>query len=133
MQLRVPGRELRRLLGWVLPILAGLLLAPASARADCGDYVSTSLSRAGKMTAPEHPATPPKPHKPCTGPGCSQAPATPTAPAPTTSSQGVPEWGCALAWIVLMPLDPTAVLHDRDGRQPVRQSRRIFHPPRFVS
>ena len=40
-----------RLAGWALLILADLFLVPGAARADCGDYVVTRLSRAGTLPA----------------------------------------------------------------------------------
>ncbi|HKI35097.1 MAG TPA: hypothetical protein VKA46_24790, partial [Gemmataceae bacterium] len=120
--------------GWALPILAGLLLAPSAARASCGDYVTTRLS-APHHAAPgeQPPPAVPKPHKPCHGAHCSQAPASPPAPVPTTSTQTLQEWGCVLDELALTPLGSTPLLARQQAPRLVRLPSGIFHPPRIPS
>jgi hypothetical protein len=125
-------RALGRLAGWALPVLAGLFLAQSAARAECGDYVVTRLPHDGRTAAPAR-EMPPAPHKPCSGPLCSQAPVAPTAPAPPAQPETAQEWGCAPSGLAFAPLDPTATLAARNAARPVRLPRRIFHPPRLVA
>lgn len=120
-----------RLAGWALPVLAGLLLAPVAARADCGDYVVTRLSRAGTLPAAEHAV--PRPHKPCSGPHCSQAPVAPPAPVPANPLPTYPEWGCAFDGLLIAPPDATALLPGQRASRPVPLPSDIFHPPRLSS
>ncbi len=65
-----------------LVLLAGLLAAPSSAHASCGNHVAV---RGESLTVP---AKPP----PCQGPSCGQrpapAPVTPVAPPSSTTEQG---------------------------------------------
>ena len=137
MDLPASWRALGRLAGWALPVLAGLLLAPAGARASCGDYVITRVAHAGQATAPQHGAPmaqlPPVPQKPCHGPHCSQAPSAPLAPAPTTPPQTSQEWGCAPDALAPAAIDPTARLDEGQGPRPTRLPSDVFHPPRLAS
>jgi hypothetical protein len=137
MKHRASSTGLGRLAGWALPILAGLVLAPA-ARASCGDYVSTRLSPDG-MTSSGHalpadqpPPAVPEPLKPCSGPHCSQAPAAPLDPVRMTPPQTSQEWGCVAGEFLLAPHDPTALLTEQQFPRPTRLPSGIFHPPRFA-
>lgn len=134
MSLPLSRAALRRLAGWALPVLAGLLVAPAAARADCGDYVVTRIYR-DAMAGRHEPVPPdaPRPHKPCSGPLCSQAPVAPTAPVPTAPRPASQEWGCFLNGLFLAPLDRGALLADEQPQSPVRLASAIFHPPRLAS
>jgi hypothetical protein len=138
MILPASGRELRRLVGWALPVLAGVFLAPAGARADCGDYVVTRLSHdmmassSAQQAAGQLPPAAPR-HKPCSGPHCSHAPVAPPARVPTTQRPTFREWGCVIADLCLAPLDPRIVFPEEQTQRPVRLSSAIFHPPRLAS
>jgi hypothetical protein len=134
MNLRASWRAFGLLTGWALPVLAGVLLAPAGARADCGDYATTRLSHAGMppLAEPKQPAAP-QPHKPCSGPHCSQAPVAPLAPAPTAPSQSAEEWGCTFDGLALVPLEPSRPVDAQTVRLPIRLASEIFHPPRLSS
>src|SRR5581483_9948675 len=78
----------RLLAGVAAALLAGALLAPAPARAGCGDHLRplqtdatpTSFRGVAVPAAPAQPAP-----APCHGPGCSRAPVVPPLSAPTTS------------------------------------------------
>src|SRR5581483_7670594 len=89
---------------WAL--LAGCLLAPSLARAQCGHYVliggSTSQSHSADnprlpttkpLTGDATPLLPMSRHMPCSGPGCKRGPSNlpiaPVAPAPVLEK----EWG----------------------------------------
>jgi hypothetical protein len=120
-----------QLAGWAFPILVGLLLAPP-ARAGCGDYVTTRLS-ASDHAAGQQPPMAPAPHRPCHGPHCSQAPAEPSAPAPTPPPQSSQEWGCVLDDFASVPPDPIALLPRKQDPSPIRFLSDIFHPPRLAS
>jgi hypothetical protein len=126
-------RALGRLAGWVLPILAGLLLAPADARASCGDYVTTRALHADLAPSSEHQPAAPEPRKPCPGPHCSQAPAAPLAPAPTAPPQTSQERACCPDALAPAPINPAAVLDEQQPRHPIRLPSDIFHPPRLAA
>jgi hypothetical protein len=133
-------RALRGLAGGVLPVLAGLLLAPAGARAECGDYAVThprhgmaSPSPGQELTGRHSPPAAPPLHKPCSGPHCSHAPAGPLPSAPATSPPTTQEWGCVLEGLVLVSLAPAARLSEQPSPRPTRISHRIFHPPRVAA
>src|SRR6516162_8668064 len=134
MNLPASWRALGWLAGWAVPILAGLLCAPADARAECGDYVVTRRSHA-EISLPAGQPTPaaPRPHKPCSGPHCSKAPAAPLAPAPTTPTPTSQEWGCILDGLGLASLVSNARLDEPHVPRPVRLAAGIFHPPRLAS
>jgi len=139
MNLPAPWRALRRLTGWALPILAGLLVAPADARANCGDYVVTRLSQAG-VTMPEHPGPAgqlpplaPRPHPPCSGPRCSETPAAPPAPVPATPTQASQEWGSLLDALAFAAPGATGLLGNCEGGRVIHLCSDIFHPPRLVA
>lgn len=133
------GRAGVRLLTGVLGTLAaGILFAPAPARADCGDYVMIG-NPAGHGTATTHTPTPdsarpgPAPHdgrKPCSGPRCSGGvPAAPAPVSPPTSPRG--EDSC-LAAVAADPSvqSPATCWRDDSRPRPIRQSSVIYHPPR---
>jgi hypothetical protein len=126
--------------GVALTLLAGVPLAPSTARASCGDYVLMAGSHAPPRAEPmQHPIDTPRPAHPapadkklpCSGPLCSQRPFVPLpAPAAPVSLTGHPEWACALA---LPPLPRPGSLSYLPGDDPVRSVHRgasIFHPPR---
>ena len=84
MGLQTGWRWLRLLAGVVLPLLAGMLAAPATARATCGDYVLLDGRPVPPHSSEAPPAPPPQP-RPCSGPLCSRPtplPLTPVSAAP---------------------------------------------------
>ena len=134
MNLPASWRALGRLAAWALPILAGLLCAPAGARADCGDYVVTRLSHAEMPQLADQP-TPaaPRPHKPCSGPYCSKAPAAPMAPAPTAPTPTSQEWGYLFDALALTSAISSVQLDEPRAARPIHLASDIFHPPRHSS
>jgi hypothetical protein len=129
----------RWLLGVGVPLLSGLLLAPALAHASCGDYVVLGSMPGGQaghrnplslqptaLHARAHlPLLPP----PCSGPECSRGKLPPLLPV-ASGSVPVEQWACLLP----ANLDPkTEVpfgLPDSACARPVRLASSIFHPPR---
>lgn len=130
-----------RVPGGALAVLATLLLAPAAARASCGDHVLVTTSKA-KRPAPADPsrlasAAPddplPSPHlpaAPCSGPMCSKAP--PSAPATSTSLVQQRAHEAALPAHLPFPAEaqPSRSRLDHPLAAPVRRAAAIFHPPR---
>ncbi|HET6573493.1 MAG TPA: hypothetical protein VFG68_07820 [Fimbriiglobus sp.] len=96
-----------------------------SAAASCGDYVH--ILPPGQTTPDADPAAPTK--KPCSGPGCQQAPPAPVPtppPAPTTVS--VQD---AILSAVLAPTPGIGEwLRYEPVLSPCRMAAAIFHPPR---
>jgi hypothetical protein len=105
----------------LLALVAGL--APATARAGCGDgqvplHVPPTV---------HHPA--PRPLPPCSGPTCSRLPLVPPAVPPIVVPPGNDP--AALADDISLPIcRPSRRLDDEPSRRPVRQANSIFHPPR---
>jgi hypothetical protein len=102
--------------------LAGVLMLPGGASATCGDYVHIQTD------------DPPAPPRPCHGPQCSKAPATPivpmTAPVPSSSESEQPS--------LVVDTEPGgrpsagwAAGHTRFPL-PIRLTSSIFHPPRAI-
>jgi hypothetical protein len=133
----------------VLAILAAGVLAPSSARAGCGDYVTMdphSKSQNPSESTPEQPTadTPVKFVVPCPCrpddpfdqgplpcPGCS-APAGPesaTAPAPGPQ---LDDWGIPIGFHLLGSANQVASLAEFGPGKPIHQGFGIFHPPRFA-
>src|SRR5438552_1607885 len=78
-------RRLRLPVSAVLALLSGVLLAPATARASCGDYVMLGAQGHGSSTFPSRAHGPSPLPAPCSGPTCSRQSipiAPPPAPAP---------------------------------------------------
>jgi hypothetical protein len=128
------------LAGTMATVLAGMLLAPPVARAECGDYLV--LGAKAKSTAHSHlppplPATsqqmPVAGHdgpKPCSGPMCSKAP----LPFPPMPPSPAPERGNEAAIPALLQhLAETQHFNccpDDSAERPVRRGAEIYHPPR---
>jgi hypothetical protein len=106
--------------GVAAALLALALLAPTAA-ATCGDYVVTRLS------VEHHPSpTAPEPHKHCSGPLCSGAP----APEPPPTAPTFEEWGCPQGGVFFARPDITALVSEQSSPRPTDFSQEIFHPPR---
>jgi hypothetical protein len=118
------ARRVATLAGWVLPILAVVLLAPGQATASCGDYVAW-----GPDQATHHP-TPAEPDRPCTGPSCSQAPHVPLTPVPPAPVRPAQEWGDFGALLGFEPPGHTTALAEPAAARPVRRPSDVYHPPR---
>src|SRR5215218_1784280 len=107
-------------------VLAAVALAPGTAAASCGSYVTIQGHTDAGAPAPNPPAVP------CHGPGCSKAPASPalplTAPVrsstdsdqPSAHSDSSADPTAGPGWRQFQPVDSHPV--------PVASS--IFHPPR---
>ena len=108
-------------------VAAGLTLAPGSASASCGDYVTVvGQTDAGHETG--------APRSPCTGPGCSNRPMTPILPlsTPVTSTAQAKELAARTA--VEVETDPCAgwQLFTATKRPDSSCTSAIFHPPRAI-
>jgi hypothetical protein len=141
--------------GVVFTLAAGVLLAPATARAGCGDYVTFGSGRhidqSSDKTAPaaqngasstgflrdrpcqpcrHAPATPDHGPVPCTGPNCSGSPPVlPLASGPVKTHHER-DWACtALVPIEANPTFYTSPLNS--ASLPIeRQGAEVYHPPR---
>jgi hypothetical protein len=129
--------------GWLragaLGVLLGVLIAPSTARASCGDYVVLGASPLHFSGHPErvsangrHESMPAVPGpRPCSGPGCNRGMPFPL-PAPTSlSTFQAEDWLCLLDR--LLPIDPqrSTILMDQSASLIPGHERSIFHPPRL--
>jgi hypothetical protein len=130
--------------GTLLGVLAWGLLAPAPARASCGDYVTMQPQHGSPpYTAPQHstpgdtrpvsPVPPPPADdlpQPCPGPSCSTptAPEPATAPAPVRPSEdwAVPAWA-----LQITPPIPGDALREPARAPRARRPSTVYRPPRF--
>jgi hypothetical protein len=130
-------RWVRLLAGVVLPLLAGVLAAPATARASCGDYVLLGNGHADRAAAPQLPpadhrtAEQPLPvqPRPCSGPHCSRhlpPPLPPAAGAPAP----VEDRCCPPALLVLDTARAIARTVEASCRKPSHSAAPVYHPPR---
>jgi hypothetical protein len=112
---------------WALAL--GAFVAPASARAGCGDGLMP-LHPAGEVRGREPgPARGPRP-APCHGPGCSEAPpAPPLVPAPVPP-RGLDDLGAPPSPVSLPTPQPSAPLDADAPALLVRPGTDVFHPPR---
>jgi hypothetical protein len=127
------------LMGTVVTVLAGMLLAPSVARASCGDYL---LMGAGAKSAdhahsfPQLPGSrklPSTPHdgpKPCSGPLCSQSPLPLPAVPPLVTAERESEHALSTFFLFLAEATPNGRYLDDFLGQPVRRGASIYHPPR---
>jgi hypothetical protein len=122
--------------GWrvALLLVAGALLSPQRASAECGSHV-TVLNPTAESQHDAMPPTSGEPVKmPCQGPNCSGAPERhvppPAPPAPTGGQvkELVPGSGLSHS------ADPSPSPFDRarTTARPVHRALSIFHPPRAV-
>src|SRR5688572_25234984 len=123
--------------GWrvALLLVAGALLSPQRASAECGSHVTVLNPTAESR----HDAMPPtdggEPVKtPCQGPNCSGAPErhspTPAPPAPTSGQ--VKELVSAAGLSDRADPSPSPFAHARTTARPIHRPLSIFHPPRTV-
>jgi hypothetical protein len=121
------SRVLRAAGAAFVPVIA-LALAPGSAAAECGSYV-TILDGHGRTQTPADPGHP-MPKAPCHGPNCHGAPKAP-APVPPAPTGSAPDAKAVATSAAAGPGDPFAGQHpsDPDGSA-VRRPNLIFHPPR---
>ncbi len=135
------SRSLLRLFAGAAAVLSGLLLAPSSARAGCGDYVLIG-SKAGPTAhaspsphpqgmPQQMPSAPHNGHSPCSGPMCSKAPLPlPVAPATVVLERG-PEAALAAILPPVSARQPiTRWLDGLPGRT-VHRGTDVYHPPRL--
>ncbi|HTU91056.1 MAG TPA: hypothetical protein VMF69_13340 [Gemmataceae bacterium] len=121
-----------RSLGAALALLAGVLLAPAAARAGCGEHVVViaSLENNVPMSAPAPPTTPAKKHAPCSGPHCTRSPLAPP-PAPLVP---VGPGGSDVARILeplLLPANHSVPCPRESPREhAIFLASSVYHPPR---
>jgi hypothetical protein len=117
------GRNWRGRLAGAVALLLGLL-APAPARAACGDHVLWGPPSARlPLLSPEAP-------RPCTGPECSEQPSPQPAPAPFRVSVEQNRWA-ALAEPAPPETDGDPTIAEFSDRYcPDHPPLSIFHPPR---
>lgn len=116
--------QLRFPLAAALTLSAAWLLAPASARAECGDYVMVEDQE-------EHMPRPGSPTPgPCSGHDCRQTPNVPLRPPTPPATSNLNDWACLLGRIDPPPATARRfALHDDPGH-PIHRPTSIFHPPR---
>jgi hypothetical protein len=122
-------RRVARLSTWAILALGGWLLVGAApkAEASCGDYVH--ILPAGQPAADVDPAAP-APQKPCSGPGCREAPPAPMPappPAPTTTVQ---PHDAVLATLPSAAPPLGTWVFSETSLVLQRSATSIFHPPR---
>jgi hypothetical protein len=126
MELQTGWRWVRLLAGVVLPLLAGILAAPATARASCGDYVLLGNHPAALPEAPPGSQTQPRP---CSGPLCSRPTPLPSAPVATTPTP-VEDRCCPLPPLLLDDSQAGERLLEFFCPKPRHPSVAVYHPPR---
>jgi len=140
------GRSCLARFGWVgLLSLLTFLLAPAVARAECGDYVHVGQGNSRQHDALSPAATPrmleaPRPEShtplnsriPCSGPNCSQRPSAPPSLPTTPPSPGVEQWLHLTAVLPFQQPQRVVILGADRSSLPQRHSSDIYHPPRSI-
>jgi hypothetical protein len=123
-------------------LLAGLLLAPSLAHAECGHYVLVGAGSTNdthdahsvfgvKSTSADLPPLVPASGRPCSGPGCKQGPLNPP-PAPATPPPVVEkEWGHLASFSLSRGLELPRFLRDFSFERPLHRARTTYHPPRL--
>jgi hypothetical protein len=131
------GRLLARLAaGVALPLLAGALLAPAAARASCGEYVVMGPHHTAP--APSQPNLHPEPGgsapgpAPCSGPTCSRGHPLPVLPL-SSAPDGAEHWAWLLVEVAVTGPTLRSSLPDGGGGRRVSRGSRVYHPPRSPS
>jgi hypothetical protein len=128
------------LAGTIATVLAGMLLTPSMARAECGDYLvfgARAKPTGHSHSAAQAPATsrqmPMAGHdgpKPCSGPMCSNAPLS----LPAMPISLAPERGndAAIPAILQQIAETQHIVccNNDSPEQPVRPETQIYHPPR---
>jgi hypothetical protein len=121
---RPSARRWRFATAALLALAAVALLAPAEARATCGDYVVLHPS------AGEHqPPVPADSPLPCSGPSCSEGslpPLTPLAP-PAPAAE---KWGCASPEAARGAPPLEGAVPDPTTPRPLHRGPSVYHPPR---
>ncbi len=114
-------RSVLWLTGALLALSLGGWVAPAPARAACGDYVTFGHA---------HPQPPTSPAQPCRGPLCSHGAVPPPAPVPPAPTTLAEEWAQLLT--PAPPDNPEARgwCFDSGPDRPLSRGRTVFHPPR---
>ena len=121
-----------------LSLLSAALLAPGTAQASCGSYV-TVRSPGKDATQPAVPQTdfgqmPPADHsgkpRPCSGPNCSGRPSIPPLTAvPPVRTPG-DQAGGIVAFTLAAETSSAPLAETLSPPHPLRHPRSIFHPPR---
>jgi hypothetical protein len=123
-----------------LSLLSAALLAPGTAQASCGSYV-TVRSPGMNATQPAVPQTefgqlPPVDHsgkpRPCSGPNCSGRPSIPPLSAvPPVRAPG-DQAGGLTAFTLAAETSSAPLAETLSPPHPLRHPRSIFHPPRLA-
>jgi hypothetical protein len=126
--------------GLASALLAGLLLTPAWARAQCGHYVLVGAGAVNNSHGADgqilfggksSPVMPAPWHRPCSGPGCKEGPvAPPTAPvAPPPVVEK--EWGHLARFALPGDQELRGFMPHSSCEHPFRRALTIYHPPRL--
>src|SRR5262245_20784857 len=108
----------------IVVALGVVALAPAKAKAQCGNYVRI-LNGTNPDPMEEH-----TPKTPCNGPGCSQLPSIPFTPLPAPMTANV-DTKASVDHLSQSPASASErAMPDAAGDRPVRMPSSIFHPPR---
>src|SRR5215831_12315535 len=113
----------------LMALVAGSI-APAKARASCGDGLrslndTTSDHYAKGMAAFVNPGQPTSgPQKPCDGPACKRG-SVPLVPAVPPTAPSAEEWSCLPGLLSLLQPDPGVRLNDHCLDDPARLARDI--------
>jgi len=134
------GYWLGRWSGAALVLLAGVLAAPSTTRAGCGDYPllhvpATNQGITGVQTARpmQHaPLSPAHHQRPCNGPECSRGKLPMPLPAPLPPVTGE-QWGHVSSLTHLDDFFPDGQVSESGRPQPFRLASTIYHPPRLSS
>jgi hypothetical protein len=119
--------------GLAVAAVVGMFLAPAAARAECGDYVHLGAPirhEASWAKGPGQSMPPAENHRPCNSPLCTGGPpAAPPVPVFTTAERD--QWPSLLALTELDDSKPQAFPPEEGRPGPIRRPTSIFHPPRL--
>jgi hypothetical protein len=119
-------------LGTVLGLLAGVLLAPAPARAGCGEHVVVIASPENAVlhSIPVPPMAPAREHAPCSGPHCKRLPLVPT-PAPAIPvGLGGQQWAYLLEPLLFPAIHSTPCPQEGPRQHLFFVTPSVYHPPR---
>lgn len=122
-----------------LSLLSAVLLAPGTAQASCGSYVTfhspsknatqpvVPQTDFGQMPLADHSGKP----RPCSGPTCSNRPVPPMPPVPSVRPAGDEASGIA-AFTLAAETSFAPLAESLSPQHPLQIPRSIFHPPRLL-
>jgi hypothetical protein len=117
-------------------LLAFALFSSSPVQAECGDYIHmpapapSTDSQSLTNELGKYGQIPTDSPRPCSGPGCSRAPAVPPLPLTPPAPVRELEWGSLTALVCLPSSNLDFSLPASDLASPVHQASSIYHPPR---